>query len=186
MAMKKLWATFIVLLLGALVMLFIIMGTFSRKKAALVVEAAPESSVFINGKYVGSTPYKYEGEPEEVLLTLAPPRETPLVYERLITLLSGTQTIVRRNFESEESSSGLVLGFSKAPQNQSFVEVVTVPDKSEVTVNGHRVGVSPVVFPLSPGEHDVSISAAGYSEEKIKITALRGYRLLINAELSSN
>src|SRR3989344_9337460 len=179
--MKKVWIIVIFIISVAfltLAVLFIV-GYFKPKLGGILVSTIPNSSVFINGKLVGKTPYEGAFEQGDIKVELVPEsgEKKYITFKTKATLVSGVKTVIRHEFgESNEKSSGEIISFEKeAPKGISLV-VVSFPDNAQVVIDGVPKGFSPYkISMVSPGEHKVSVKAIGYLERTLTVKTLPGY-----------
>jgi hypothetical protein len=103
-------------------------------------------------------------------------------------LVSGTKTVVRREFgESDDTSSGDIVSFIKEGGADSALTVISTPDNAQITVDGVARGFSPYkTTNLLSGEHTVGIKAPDYLERTLNIKTVSGYRLTIIAKLAKD
>ncbi len=159
-----------------------------EKKAGISITASPSAGIFIDGNHIGSTPYYNEKmKPGEHVLKIVPESGIGLPWESKITLLPGIMTVISRQLgQTEDQSSGyfLTLEPGGASDNAS-VEVVTVPDKAVVTVDGESKGFSPIsIDNMTAGEHVVLITAPGYIERSINANLRTGHILKASIQLA--
>lgn len=163
-------------------------GYFKPKGAGLVVNSSPSALVFINGVQVGRTPYKATLEPNEVALRLVPESTgIPLaVFETRLNLSPGIETVVNREIgETEESSSGEIVSFEKVSKGETSLSIISIPDAAQITIDGQVRGFAPYkTSSIISGEHQVVISAPGYTSRTLQVKTREGYKLIIIAKLS--
>ncbi len=163
-------------------------GYFAPKPGGLKVDSTPKSSVFINGSFVGETPYRGSFKAEKILLKLIPREDgtnfTP--FETSITLSPGIETAVSRNFgESEDYSSGYIISFEKGEKGTAALVAVSQPDNAQVLVDGVSRGFSPYeTSTIAPAMHEIGIRSPGYTDFSINIKTLVGYRVTLYAKLA--
>ncbi len=121
----------------------------TEKQGGLEVTSSPDgATVYLDGKDVGMTP------------ATIPNLSVNRTYEVRLTLAN----YVARDFAGvqvvADSTVMLHHDFSRAAASIQFV---TTPGGADVSVDGKRVGVSPNVFSLTYGPHDVSIEKPGYT-----------------------
>lgn len=186
--MKTFWIALIsiisiVALLGAVLFL---VGYFKAKPGGINVETSVDSNVYLNGQFVGKTPFKGAYKAESVLLK-AVPIDTQLGYvpfETKLTLISGIETVVRREFgKTEDVSSGDIIFFEKEKGKTSIV-VISTPADASVSLDGVPRGFSPFkTSTISPAEHQIIVKAPGYLDRVMTVNAKYGYRLTVYAKL---
>lgn len=161
---------------------------FRPQVAGLFIESNPAATVFINGEQVGRTPFDEKLPAGEVIVKLVPDSfDTPLVpFETKITLTSGVKTIINRNFASTlDESSGEVLAFEKAADSQVGLSVVSVPEVTQIAVDGQILGFAPFkTSAIEPGDHILKLSAPGFIAKEIGITTYEGYNLTAFVKLA--
>jgi len=171
------------------IILFLV-GFLIPKSAGLLVESNPSSMILIDGQQVGRTPYEATRKSGEIVLKLVPESfDKPLApYEVKVTLVSGVQTVITRDFgETEEASSGEIISFEKIARGETSMAVVSSPDSAQITLDGQVKGFAPYkTSSLSPGDHKLSISAAGYLDRVLDMKTYNGYKLTVIAKLAAS
>lgn len=167
-----------------------LVGYLKPKPGGIIVSTTPESNVFINNVMVGKTPFEGTYEADDIVLKLVPTAtdKNYLPYEAKLSLVSGTKTVVRREFgESDDTSSGDIVSFIKEGGTDSSLTVISTPDNAQITVDGVARGFSPYkTTNLTHGEHTVGIKAPDYLERTLNIKTVSGYRLTIIAKLAKD
>lgn len=161
-----------------------------KKPAALKINTVPQSTVFVDGKHMGTTPFESQDlEPGEITLKLVPEEQgsdSSIPFEGLVELTSGVITVVNHEFASEDlPAQGEIL--TMQPNNQSFpsLSVISRPDAAWVKLNGESQKFTPLVIDQVPeGEHQLVISSPGYVDRTINIKAQSGYRLIVDVQLA--
>lgn len=157
-------------------------------KGALQVTSIPQSSVYLNGKLIGKTPFcmgTERCETQDMLkigeysLKLVPLEADFKPYEEKISINKSTLTVVDRTFLSGASSSGNVITLSPiANKKDAELLVISFPATGNVFLDSSRVGSTPVVLKnLTESDHDLQITKDGYSDKLIKIRTALGYKL---------
>lgn len=161
--------------------LFLYENFLRSKNAGLYIETTPPASVFINGEQKGKTPYNGDFPPGEIELKLVPDSfEKPLTfYETRVSLVGGIKTIVRRTFgDSKETSGGELISFEKVSKNEASLVIIANPDGSSIKIDGETKGVSPLkITSITPGTHELSVSAPGYLDRSFSVQIVKGYSL---------
>lgn len=178
----------IIFVILVIVAVLYVVGYFNPKSAGLYIETIPNASVFINEEEVGRTPYKATSEQGELTIKLVPESfELPLApYETKVSLVSGVETIVTREFgQTDDLSGGEVLSFEKVEENQTGLSVITTPDSSQVIIDGSVRGFSPYTTTSLPqGEHLLEIKRENFIGRNININIQSGYKLTAIVSLS--
>lgn len=181
--MKKLLKIFGILIVVGLVIggILFAVGKFQKEGAGILVETTPVSTVFINGEQVGRTPYQGVREAGEVTVKLVPDSfERPLVpFETKVTLTSNVQTVVRREFgESDDLSGGVVVSFEKVGGGEMSLSVISIPDAAQISLDGQVRGFAPYkTSNVTNGEHQLAVSANGFTERSLSVRTVPGYKL---------
>jgi hypothetical protein len=184
-----------VLLIVTLVVLMVGAGGFfavryflSGKPSGLLIDTTPDSSVYINGKLVGKTPYNGTIPSGLIDLKLTPDinDQSLIAYETKINLQPGIQTVVRREFgQSEDFSSGDVVSFEKTSNRSAGLIITSFPTDSQISIDSNTQGFTPHSSnSITPGLHRVSIASPGYLDRTIDVKAQSGYRLTVYVKLS--
>ncbi len=186
----KLVLIILVSVLIVIATIFFMIGYFRPEPAGISVSTNPQSNVYINGEFVGKTPLQKTLEVATISLKLVPEisDQNLLPYETKITLVSGIQTIIRREFRStEEESSGDIISFEKTGGRDAGLIVVSTPDNAQVSIDGVPRGFAPYkVTSISPAQHQVTIKAEGYDDRVMTVKTLEGFRLTLFAKLGRN
>lgn len=186
--MKTVWIALIsiisiVVLLGAVLFL---VGYFKPKPGGIDVVTSVDSNVYLNGQFVGKTPFSGVYKAESLMLKVVP-IDTQLGYspfETKLTLTGGIQTVVRREFgKTEDESSGDIISFEKEKGRTSMV-VISTPADTSVSLDGVPRGFSPFkTSTISPAEHQITVKAPGYLDRAMTVNTKYGYRLTVYAKL---
>jgi hypothetical protein len=169
---------------------FFLLGSLKPKMAGVFIETNPASAVFINGEQVGRTPYRDTRKSGEVVIKLIPESfETPLApYETKISLVTGVETVIKRDFgEFENTSTGEIISFEKVSKDQTSLVVISTPSSAQLLVDGYQRFITPHKIPsISEGEHVLLISANGYLDRNVKVKTHNGYKLTAVIQLAAS
>ena len=170
--------------------LFFISGKIKPKKAGILIETTPSSTVFVNGVQVGKTPYSGTFDPGEINLKLVPDAlDKPLVlFETRLLLSSGIQTVVKREFgETVDLSGGEIISFEKTGESKPAIAVVTDPDSAQISIDGKAYGFAPYkTSQVTASAHQVAVSLNGYAERMVNVKAISGYKLTLIVKLAKD
>lgn len=189
---RKIISTTIVIfgLLAILSAIFIWSGYFKKENAGIYVESDPQSEVFINGISKGTTPVDIVLAPNDYLVRVVPRNNDQNEfddYETKISLVPGVKTIIKRNFnQNEDYSSGAIVSFKRLASKESYINVVSLPDGAQVSIDGKVVGYTPVKFKTIAGDHTLSVLGEGYLTKQIPTRAYRGYELTASVKLAKS
>ncbi|MBU0998353.1 SH3 domain-containing protein [Patescibacteria group bacterium] len=184
--LRKLLLLFFIALLAIFLILFLV-GYFKPKGAGIFIDTISVSDVYINESLVGSTPYEAIRNPGEVTVKLVPKDEMLVSFETKVNLVSNVRTVIKREFaESEEESSGEIASFEKVGGKDASVSIVSIPDATQISIDGQVRGFSPYkINSIIPGEHVLVISASGFLERSLTIKAYQGYKLTVVVKLAA-
>jgi hypothetical protein len=168
---------------------FFLIGRYSPKPGGIRIETTPVSSVYINGNLVGETPYQNSYKAGKIILRLVPlgSVQNLVPFETPITLVSGIETVVGRNFgTTEENSSGYVISFEKTGMDTSGFVAISQPVNAQVLVDGVSRGFTPYdISVIAPAMHTITIKSPGYTDFSMTVRTLNGYRLTFYAKLKT-
>lgn len=190
--MRRLKLAIILISLGVILVgiAFFLLGFFRPQSAGLLIETTPAAAVFIEGEQVGRTPYEATRKPGEITVKLVPQSVDMALapFETKITLVSGVKTAIRREFgELEETSSGEIVSFERVGGGTASLAVVSIPDVAQISIDGAIRGFAPYkTSAIAPGEHELAISAPGYTERTLSIKTVEGYKLTAVVKLAPN
>lgn len=156
-------------------------------KAELRIKSRPTASIFLENENLGRTPYQEKIKPGEYELKLIPEDTDAFSsWQQRIELEPATQTYVNVELgDSEISSAWEILSLKKTGRKEVEIAVFSKTDSSEVFIDGERKGTTPLSFQdISPGEHELKLSAPSFLERSIKIKVTAGYKLTVNSQLS--
>jgi uncharacterized protein YgiM (DUF1202 family) len=190
--MKNFWtilASLFALIVGA-VATYLLLGYFKEKPGGVYVDTNPESNIYVNGNLVGKSPYHGSFPPGEIDLKLLPnsQNENLLAFATKITLTSGIETVVRREFgENEDSSSGDIMTFDKTGSADASLIVISTPNYAQVSIDGIPKGFAPYNnSSISPVGHQITISSPGFTDRVVTVKTISGFRLTLFAKLAKN
>ncbi len=160
------------------------------KPAGLLVDTTPSSSIYVNGNFVGKTPYKGTDTAGQISLKLVPniTDQNLIAYETRVNIIAGIQTVVRREFgTTEELSSGDVISFDKTGGDLAGLVVISTPDNSQVLIDGVAQGFSPYnLSSVAPGSHTITVKSQGFTDRNMSIKTQAGYKLTVFAKLAKS
>ena len=156
--------------------------------AGLKVYSLPQALVFIDNVQIGQTPLEKLFPPGEVTIKIIPDTLSKISpYQAKIRLTANTYTVIRRDFgDSDVQSAGEITSLLKESGPQASLSVVTsYPDSASVSLDGQPQGFTPLLIsPVSPGDHQITLSAPGFTDRAIAAQAIAGYRLTLTVKLA--
>lgn len=187
---RKILSTILAILGMAIIGLAILyfLGVFKEQEAGILIETDPVATVYIDNLELGKTPFEINRKPGEISIRVKPDKINDLVlddYETKISLIPGIKTIIKRDFrESEDYSSGATVSFEKLGGTESYVTVVSVPDNSQVLIDGRVYGYTPIRVKIPAGDHNLVVTADKYLEKSLPIRVYKGYKLTASVKLA--
>lgn len=161
-----------------------------NQTSALQVDSFPKADVYVNGQKVGQTPYKNDkltaGDYGMKLVVTTGISGTYLPWETKVKLTGGGLTYVSRDIGATDDLSGdQILWLSKLVSDKAAeVAVVSDPDGANVVVDRLDSGRASVLLSnLDPGDHEIVVSQAGYSDQVVHGKVIEGYRLNVAVKL---
>ncbi|MFH2019481.1 MAG: PEGA domain-containing protein [bacterium] len=160
-----------------------------KKPAGLEVSSTPSTTVFLDGKNVGTTPYSdHNLKPGKYTVKLIPTTSdvTAQPWETQVELIPQVTTIVNRIFAtSEVNAEGYVLQLLKVAGDKTYLSVISDPDTVNLTLDGKPQGFTPVtMLEISPGSHQLDLVSPGYKPQQLSVSGENGYNLIVNVKLS--
>lgn len=183
----------IVLVLGIILVVLSVVGfvlrtRFASEKSGLLIDTNPRSTVFIDNKEVGSTPYQQQRAAGEITIRLVPQEGQFSPWMTKLSLTSGIETVVKRDFGSSDyESSGEVLSYEETSRSSPSLTIVSSPDASQVQIDGEVKGFTPLpIENLSQGDHKIIVSQPGFLDREISVKTRDGYKLTVVATLAKS
>jgi len=185
--MKKV-LVFVAPLLIAFLIFFGILFFLNRQsgKGALRVTSAPQSSVYLENKLIGTTPLcacdlQQMLKSGDYTLKLVPNVGNFRPYETKITISESTLTVVNKTFADNGSGDGSVISLIPLDNKKDIeVLVVSLPDKANVFLDSNPVGITPLLLKqVSESDHDLRLTRDGYEDKSIKIKTALGFKLSV-------
>lgn len=183
---RKLWGLVIALIVVAIVG-FKFFTSKTSGVSGLKVISDPATSIFLNDKLIGKTPYEDKHPPGEYILKLIPEGSSPATsWQGKIVLNPLVQTYINRELGvSELTSAGEVMMLEKISQSVSQLGILSQPDGAAVILDGVERGTTPVTInDVSAGEHEVAVSSPGFKTRTVRVSVTSGYKLLVNFQLA--
>ena len=180
-------------LVGAGLALAIGYGVYSWFKsrqptAGLKVYSTPQALVFVDNVQIGQTPLEKLFPPGEVTVKIIPDTlSTISPYQAKIRLTANAYTVIRRDFgDSDVLSAGEITSLLKESGPEASLSVVSsYPDSAAISLDGQPQGFTPLLIsPVSPGDHQITLTAPGFTDRVISALAIAGYRLTLTVKLA--
>lgn len=189
--MKKLLIFIIPLVLAIIVFLtFIYFTVKGNGKGALQVTSNPKSTVYLNGKPIGTTPLcKCEGNDTlsegEYTLRLVPLEGEFLPFSEKIKITKSVLTVADRTFGKGATSDGSIINLeSLNDKKNTELLIISLPQEAQVLIDSVPSGKTPILLKnLTASDHEIRIVKDGYKEKSIRIKTTLGYKLTISVYL---
>src|SRR5258706_1368795 len=169
---------------------FFLVGYLKPKPGGIFVDTSPASDVYVNENFSGKTPLKLSMSSGTISLKLVPQvkDQNLLPFETKITLVSGIETVVEREFGiTEDASSGDIVSFEKEGTSASGLVIISTPDNAQVLLDGVPRGFAPYkTSTIAPAEHQITVKAPGFIDRIITVKTRAGYRLNLFAKLAKS
>lgn len=131
------------------------------------------AAIYLNGNFQGYAP-------------LGIPNLYPGSYSMKASLAGYTpDTTIITVYAGQTANYYPVLQQSPQPRQTGTVDVITVPDKASVYVDGTYYGKTPLTVTLYPGGHTVLVRLAGYNDYSTNIMVNAGQSQQISVTLST-
>lgn len=154
----------------------------------LRVVSTPTASVFIGEKLLGRTPFEDKIKTGDYIIKLIPEgtSQTVATWQGKVVVNSGVLTFVNRELGVNDlATSGEILTLEKITEKDAQIAVLSNPDSATVALDGQEKGSAPLILRnLSSGDHDVSVSSAGFNTRTVKVRTTEGYKLTASFQLS--
>lgn len=182
------------------VLVIVGLGIFALKNtvlkaaaAGLQVKSIPNGSVYINDKKVGQTPFEDKQlAAGEITLKVVPESvvgSSVSSWEAKVKLVSGTQTIVNREFGATDgASAGETITLEKISDDKTAsLAVISFPESAMIQINGESKGFSPFsADKQDAGEKEIKVSSSGYLDRTVRVQLIPGFKLVLNMKLAES
>ncbi len=177
---------------GLTILVRILAGIISPLgRGGLQVTSSIKGEVFLNGKKVGVTPLCLcDGDktlPSGTYdIKIVPEDSSYLSFTAKVVVNPNVLTAVDRIFLPGALASSYVLTLEKTNDPDASVFIASIPDNALITIDGESQGVTPAnLKKVSPSEHELEIEKIGFAKKTIRIRAVNGFKLVVNAILGT-
>ena len=185
--MKKIIYLIIPIILTAII-IFAIVRIFvlgDLGKGALQVTSKPFTKVYLDDKYIGTTPL-CKCEPTNMLrngeytLRLVPVDGKTNEFQDKIKITKGVLTVVDRKFGIGATSEGSIVSLEAIDdKNRSELLVLTIPGKADVYLDSNYEGTSPYkAESVTDSDHALRIKKDGYKDKNVRVRTPKGFKLV--------
>ena len=154
----------------------------TSKPAALQVTSTPESSIFLDGKHIGKTPFFSDQlKSGQYLLKITASEAS---YVDKITLTGGTLTVINRELANNFlAQSGETLWLDSGKRG---LFVSSLPSEADIMVDGRLIGKTPFLLEkIEEGEHKIALIKGGFINREFAIKASSKYQVVADVTLAS-
>lgn len=188
MKRKLLYLFILILLTGAGIAVKVFFFDANDNKVGyLQVQSSPDSTVFVDSKAVGRTPFNQEFKPGTYLVKLIPIAEDPeitttagVTWQGKVTVMAYQATLVRRELRNTEvESTGEILSIQKSSNvvksGTGEILVESEPDGAIIAFDGQDVGVTPRLLKNIPvGLHEISVHMSRFRRRTVQLLVVPG------------
>lgn len=154
-------------------------------KGALQVTSKPFSKVYLDDKYIGTTPL-CRCEPTSMLrngeytLRLVPVDGKTKEFQDKIKITKGVLTVVDRKFGIGATSEGSIVSLEAIDdKDKSELLVLTIPGKADVYLDSNYQGTSPYkAISVTDSDHALRIKKDGYKDKNVRVRTPKGFKLV--------
>lgn len=156
------------------------------KEGRLKILSSPSSTIYLDDKESGSTPFEKNLRTGEYLLKLDSHKEATNAasWSGKVTIFQNTLTFVDWQLGKDDSSTaGVILSIDKAKSKSSpdtgEIEVDTEPPGSIVYLDNEEHGIAPLrLTDVEEGDHELSVFNPGFFRRTQKINVTAGYKVI--------
>ncbi len=159
-------------------------------KGALQVTAAPQSKVYLNGKYLGQTPLCKCNTNDMIgtgdyTIRVVPNSGNYSEFQEKISISKSILTVVDRKFGAGAASEGSIITLEPLKNgNDRQLLITSIPDTVEVLLDNNSSGYSPLLIKnITDSDHELTLKKAGYADKKVRIRTPSGYKLIASVYL---
>ncbi len=185
----------------SIAILFIVLGLFlifyvfqllrPAQKGGLQVTANIKSTVFLNGKEIGETPFcKCEQnntiKAGEYEIKLVPQDNSMTPFITKVEVKPDLLTAVERIFLPGSLASTSTITLEKAGSKDAQILVSSIPEGAMVLIDGIPSGATPYLQKkIPPSEHEIEIQKQGFSKKTLRVKTIEGYKVVVNVTLGT-
>lgn len=185
---RKAFIAVFIIIVFVLIVVYKLVINKTAAVSGLKISTLPVSSVYIDDKLIGKTPYETRYPSGEYVLKLIPDDSSyqASAWQGKITLNPSVWTYVKKELgTSELKTAGEILTLEKISQSDAQLNVTSQTEGTTVILDGQEKGITPLfINDIIPGEHDVAVSSTGFIQRTVRVQATTGYKLNINFQLA--
>lgn len=153
-------------------------------KGALQVTSTPQSKVYLDGKFIGTTSLcKCESsnmlQVGDYTIQLIPLEGDFRPFQEKITINKSTLTVVDKTFGAGGASQSSIISlFPLSDKERIELLAISFPEKANVFLDNNPVGITPLrLTNITESDHDLKITKDGYIDKLVKIRTTQGFQL---------
>ncbi|MBL7159554.1 PEGA domain-containing protein [Candidatus Microgenomates bacterium] len=159
-----------------------------KAMGGLKVTSIPQASIFLDADNIGRTPFEDKIKPGDYTLKLIPEdgEESVSSWQGKIKISANVLTYVNRELSSSDlTSAGETLSLEKISGKTPEIAITSVPEGAKISLDGEDKGAASLILRnITPGDHEISLSAPGFVTRSIKVHAAQGYKLMADFQLA--
>ena len=159
-----------------------------KAMGGLKVTSIPQASIFLDADNIGRTPFEDKIKPGDYTLKLIPEdgEDSISSWQGKIKISANVLTYVNRELSSSDlTSAGETLSLEKISGKTPEIAITSVPEGAKISLDGEDKGTASLILRnITPGDHEVSLSAPGFVARSIKVHAAQGYKLMADFQLA--
>jgi hypothetical protein len=178
--------------IGLFILFRVLFSVGPKGKGALQVTSNTKATVYLNDKPLGDTPLCKCNQGDTLdtgtyTIKVVPADAGLDAFTTKVEILPNVLTAVDRTFAPGAFASAYTLTLQKKSGDKAEILVQSLPDGAIVTIDGNQEQVTPYLAQdVSASEHDIQIQKSGFTKKTIRVRAVPGYRLIVNAILGSD
>lgn len=180
------------ILIGIFILVRVVAGIIApRGRGALQITSSVKAQVFLDGKTIGETPLCKCDQNQTIKegtyeIKIVPEDKSLSPFMARVKINSGVLTAVDRTFLPGSLASSYILTLEKTNSQDAELFIATIPDGAQVLIDGDPSGLTPLTIkPISASEHEIQIQKQGFSKKTVRVRAVSGFKLVLNAVLGT-
>jgi len=179
---------FLLLLLGLASFWILVKPLEKKNKSGLQVVTKPgESSIFLNGEFLGQTPFLTKDlKPGQYQIRLEPSDQKLAAYEATLNLRKGLLTVMTwKTGETLLQSGGVIYELEKLKYKGTELAITSIPDGAIISLDNSEKEFTPVSKnQVAAGKHEIIVSLPSYEGQQHQINVVPGHRLNVLFKLA--
>lgn len=188
MKRKFIFLLFIIGIIGSFIGIIKFINNRSPRQGVLKVNSSPNTSIFLENRQIGKTPYEDKISEGEYNIKLVP--ESTIIntvsWQGRILIKQNLLTYVNADLSGSDFLSAIdILWLERISGNKSEIAITTDPEGTGVSLDGENKGTAPLVISdVKPGDHTILVSSPGFISRQMKIKTHEGYKLVASLKLA--